>query len=97
MLAHFKELCIELDGNGVDYDKNTKYLNFWCCLETMKETEFANFVSREREDYRNQSASTQPKIDLLMSSLINKQTNMESNSKWNKLSIEQAQILLSFG
>ena len=58
ILAHFKELCIELDGNGVDYDENTKQLDFWRCLETMKETEFANFVSREREDYRKQSAAT---------------------------------------
>ena len=59
----------------------------------MKEAEFANFVSREREDYCKQSASTRPNVDLLMGTFIDKQINMESDSKWNKLSMEQAQIL----
>ena len=51
MLACFKELCIELDGHGVAYDENTKQLDFWRCLETMKETEFTTFVNCERGDY----------------------------------------------
>ena len=38
MLSRFKELCLELDGNGVAYDENTKQLDFWRCLETMKGT-----------------------------------------------------------
>ena len=93
MLARFKQLCIELDGNGVIYDENTKQLDFWRCLETMKETEFANFVNREREDYRKQPTATRTSVDLLIGTFIDKQTNMESDSKWNKLSMEQAQIL----
>ena len=93
MLSRFKELCLELDGNGVVYDENTKQLDFWRCLETMKETEFSNFVSREREDYRKLPAASRKKVDLLLGTFIDKQTNMESDSKWNKLSMEQAQIL----
>ena len=93
MLDRFKELCLELDGHGVAYDENTKQLDFWRCLETMKETEFANFVNREREDYRKQPVATRPAVDTLMVTFIDKQTNMESDSKWNKLSMEQAQIL----
>ena len=81
MLARFKEFCIELDGNGVGYDENTKQLDFWRCLETMKEPEFATFVSREREEYRKQPSASWPSIDLLMGTFIDKQTNMESDNK----------------
>ena len=59
----------------------------------MKETEFSYFVSREREDYRKKPAASREKIDLLLGTFIDKQINMESDSKWNKLSMEQAQIL----
>ena len=93
MLARFKGLCNELDGNGANYDENTKQLDFWRCLETMKETEFANFVSREREDYRKQPTTSRKTVDSLLGTFIDKQTNMESDSKWNKLSMEQSQIL----
>ena len=59
----------------------------------MKETEFATFVNREREEYRKLPQATRPDIDTLIPTFMDKQTNMESDSKWNKLSMEQAQIL----
>ena len=93
MLSRFKELCEELDGHGVAYDSNTKQLDFWRCAETMKETEFATFVNREREEFRKAPRATRQSIDSLIQLLIDKQTNMESDKKWNKLSMEQAQIL----
>ena len=93
MLSRFKELCVELNGLGVHYDENTKQLDFWRCLETMKEAEFASFVSREREDYRKKDRAARPSVDELIPTFIDKQTNMESDHKWNKLSMEQAQIL----
>ena len=52
LLSKFKELCNELDAHGVSYDKNTKQLDLWRCLETTNEPEFATFVNREQEDYR---------------------------------------------
>ena len=72
MLARFKELCIELNDNGVQYDENTKQLDFWRCLETIQGTEFATFVSRKREEYCKKPATTHPSVNSLMGTFINK-------------------------
>ena len=88
MHARFKELCIKIDGNGGPYNENTKQLDFWRCLETMKETEFATFVSHKRDEYRKQPSTSRPSIDSLMGTFIDKQTNMDSDNKWNKISMK---------
>ena len=72
MLSRFKELCVELDNHGVTYDANTKQLDFWRCLETMKETEFSNFVNRERETYRQTTISARQSVDTLIPTFLNK-------------------------
>ena len=59
----------------------------------MKEPEFATFVNREREDYRKKPFAGRPDVDLLISTFVDKQKNMELDNKWSKLSMEQSQIL----
>ena len=94
MLSRFNELCLELDSHTVTYDQNAMQLDFWHCLENRKETEFTTFINREREDFWKQPLATRPDIDTLIPMFMDKQTNMESDNKWNKLLMEQAQILL---
>ena len=59
----------------------------------MKEPKFATFVNHEREDYRQKYFAARPDVDLFISTFVDKQTNMELGNKWNKLSMDQAQIL----
>ena len=59
----------------------------------MKETEFATFLSCEHEDLCKQPSASRPSVDTLVGTFIDKQTNMESDNEFNKLSMEQAQIL----
>ena len=72
MLSRFKELCIELNNHGVTYDVNTKQLDFWRCLETMREREFCSFVNREREVYRQTDMSTRKSVDDLIPVFLDK-------------------------
>ena len=88
MLSHFKELCLELDSNDIDYDEITKQIDFCRCLRPMKKTEFSNYISREREGYHKLRFASRIKVHLLFESFINKQANMESDLKWKNLSME---------
>ena len=47
----------------------------------MKETEFARFLDRGREDYIQ--FMTRKDVDILVNTFINRQTNMESDNKWS--------------
>ena len=59
----------------------------------MKEPDCATFVNRDRETYRQTTTASRPTIDNLIATFTDKQTNMESDNKWNKLSMDQTYIL----
>ena len=54
----------------------------------MKEPDCATFVNRDRETYRQTITASQPTIDNRIDTFTDKQTNMESDNKWNKLSMD---------
>ena len=63
MLAEFKNLMTRIGELGGTYDDDDKFLDFWECLRTMKEKEFARYVKQEKDIYRKKSRATRGRVE----------------------------------
>jgi hypothetical protein len=93
MLTEFASLTEEIGQLGGSYLENEQQLDFWRAIKTMEEKEFHRYVCDKHDDYRELDPTSRPTVKALIKQFKRKQTNMESDQKWNKLSVQDAQIL----
>ena len=78
---------------GGTYDDDDKFLDFWECLRTMKEKEFARYVKQEKDIYRKKSRATRGRVEDYMRDMNNKEVAMKSDNEWNIMSPEDAMVM----
>ena len=93
MLAEFKNLMTRIGELGGTYDDDDKFLDFWECLRTMKEKEFARYVKQEKDIYRKKSRATRGRVEEYMRDMNNKEVAMKSDNEWNIMSPEDAMVM----
>ena len=93
MLTEFDSLSEEITDLGGSYEEEEKQIDFWCASKTMEEKEWSRYVSDQHDNYRESSTSSRSKVSDLIIKFKGKQTNMESDQKWNKISSHEAQKL----
>ena len=93
MLSEFISLSDEIGDLGGTYDEDDKQLDFWKAVKTMPEQKFSMFVAQQHDIYRASSRGSRESVTMLINKMIAKQVNMEAENEWNKLSLEQSQIL----
>jgi hypothetical protein len=94
MLAEFKKLQTRIGELGGTYDLDDQFLDFWACLRTMKEKEFARYVRQERDTYRKLARSNRGRIETYMRDMCDKEVAMKADSEWNVMSPEDAMVML---
>ena len=93
MLAEFKNLMTRIGELGGTYDDDDKFLDFWECLRTMKEKEFARYVKQEKDIYRKKSRATRGRVEDYMRDMNNKGVALKSDNEWNIMSPEDAMVM----
>jgi hypothetical protein len=93
MLAEFKNLKTRISELGGTYDADDQFLDFWECLKTMKEKEFARYVKQEKDIYRKLSRTNRGRIETYMRDMSNKEVAMKSDNEWNVMSPEDAMVM----
>jgi hypothetical protein len=93
MLAEFKNLKTRIGELGGTYDDDDQFLDFWECLKTMKEKEFARYVKQEKDIYRKLTRANRGRIEVYMRDMSNKEVAMKSDNEWNVMSPEDAMVM----
>lgn len=96
MLAEFKNLRTRVIELGGTYSNDEQFLDFWHAITTMKEREFARYVTTERDTYRDTPKARRLTIEKYMTKFQKKETSMKSEDKWNVLSPEDSMIMALF-
>lgn len=93
ILTEFNNLSGEITNLGGKYYISDRQLDFWNSFHTMVEPEFHNYVKQQHDTYRETAARLCDPIDVLIKRVTHKQVNMVHDGTWNKVSLQQAQIL----
>jgi hypothetical protein len=93
MLSEFKNLKTRIGELGGTYDEDDQFLDFWECLKTMKEKEFARYVKQEKDIYRKLSRVNRGRIETYMRDMNNKEVAMKTDNEWNIMSPEDAMVM----
>lgn len=93
LLTEFSRLKDEITQLSGAYNDSDALYDFWQAVSTMPEEEFSGFVKRAQDSYREEPIASRSSLDSLISKMKAKQTAMETDGTWNKLSATQAQIL----
>ena len=93
LLTEFDSISEEIGDLGGEYLEDEKQLDFWRATKTMEEKEWSRYVNDQHDQYRELPKSGRTKISDLITKFKKKQTNMENDQKWNKISASDAQIL----
>ena len=93
MLAEFKNLRTRVSELGGDYTEDDQFLDFWRCLQTMKEKEFSRYVKQEKDTFRKLKKNNRPKIEQYMRDMAQKEVSMRTDKEWNVMSPEDTMLL----
>jgi hypothetical protein len=93
MLAEFKNLQTRIGELGGTYDVDDQFLDFWACLRTMKEKEFARYVKQERDAYRKLARGNRGRVETYMRDMCDKEVAMKADKEWNVMSPEDAMVM----
>jgi hypothetical protein len=93
MLAEFKNLQTRIGELGGTYDVDDQFLDFWACLRTMQEKEFARYVRQERDAYRKLARSNRGRVETYMRDMCDKEVAMKADNEWNVMSAEDAMVM----
>jgi hypothetical protein len=93
MLAEFKNLQTRIGELGGTYNVDDQFLDFWACLCTMQEKEFARYVRQERDAYRKLACGNRGHIKTYMRDMCDKEVAMKADNKWNVMSAEDAMVI----
>ena len=93
MLAEFKNLRTRVKELGGSYTDDEQFLDLWQCLKTMKERQFADYVKKERDIYREKQKATRDTVDQYISKFSRKETAMKMDDEWNAISPEDSMIM----
>jgi hypothetical protein len=93
MLAEFKLLIQKIDELGGRYDEEDQFLDFWDCLKTMKEREFARYVKQEKDAYRKLTRTNRGTLESYIRDMTQKEVSMKEDNEWNVMSPEDTMIM----
>ena len=93
MLAEYKTLIQRISELGGTYDEDDQFIDFWDCLRTHKEKEFARYVRQEKDSYRKLSRANRGNIEGYIRDFSKKEISMKEDKEWNVMSPEDAMIL----
>ena len=93
MLAEFNNLMTRIRELGGTYDDDDQFLDFWECLKSMKEKEFARYVKTEKDLYRKRTRANHGRIEAYMRDMNDKEVAMKTDNEWNIMSPEDAMVM----
>ena len=93
MLAEFKNLMRRVTELGGTYDIDDQYLDFWDCIKTMKEKQFALYAKMEKDRFRKLPRANRGPLDEWIRDMTSKEVAMIADNEWNVMSPEDNMVM----